>query len=186
MMSSVAAFLLALVGAGFNETYGLLQLAALAGLLVTRYRSRVVLAAFTGAVLGMALVLLAPGNAVRTAQLDLRIPIMDALRYSVQVAFRYLIDLAINAPLAAALTVCVGWFTRPLTILPRYRLRWILGTLLAGFALAVLSCFPTIWATNAVIARMYVFPALSYLIALFVLGAIFGSRRRQSQIPATN
>jgi hypothetical protein len=168
--STLLAFALGFVAAGFNEAFMALELAGLAALLLLRpCRRRQASAALLGGLVSAAIVVLAPGNDTRIAGLHQASP--SAL---VQLAPLNAVDFVTALPRSplALLTFLAGLLVggNPRKPLPVPQIA------IVAFLLAIAAVAPSVYAMELVLPRTAVIPFAILVPAVFMLAAGIGAR----------
>lgn len=149
---------LALLIGGFNESYGLVL--ALGLLLFRKWT------ALAGVLVGTALVMLAPGNAVRAEHL-VRSDLYGAVSQSALLLLEHDLSILLSAPVALLAALVVGM------AFPRRLDGRVLLTLAAGHTFPL---FTTLYATSLYAPRTLVIPTAALLGMCFVIGQQVGRR----------
>lgn len=130
--------------------------------------------ALAGAVVGVLVILAAPGNAIRAAQLPPRLPIVEAIVGSYTGALVQVIYSIAFAPGAVLLPIVAGWLVGKGK---RLRKRWLLAAwvFVAVVNLMALSLFPTVWG-QTLTERGYTTAQSLWVVMLMAWGYIAGCK----------
>jgi hypothetical protein len=168
--SPPVAALTAFVAAGFNESFMVLEIAALAAalLLAPREHRRMIAWALVAGVASAAIVALSPGNDARRDALD---PLPVAL-VPLGTLYKETALLIVALPVSLILAFMAGAGLSRQAALP-WRPRVVIGVALA-LGLAYVAMAPTVYGTNVLSGRAAMVVLLPVVVVAFFLGARLG------------
>lgn len=171
---AAAGFLLA----GFSEVLNPIFCVML---LIFWYRTRNhnYLAVIVGIALGTLIVVLAPGNAIRSATLPPRIDLISGLSNALNVTGLFLIGQALDHAPSLLLAFFVGYLC-PSKIFTSKRLRWGILSILISIGIIAFTLFVPLWFTNGLDARHFTFASFTLVLLLFTLGVLCAGSRHSS------
>lgn len=162
--------------AGFSEVFSPLFSMVLFALWV-RSRERKHIAALLGILVGLLIVLIAPGNAIRAATLPPHMPILNALQQTFKVSGLFLIGQILDHPGALLLAFCIGYLC-PLKIRIRRKLLWTEALALVSFAVIGFTLFVPLFLANGLTERHFSYASLVIVLYVGTIGALCGSTPR--------
>lgn len=173
---SALAFLASFFLAGFSEQAGLIQIMVLA-VAAWFMPSRAAVYALLGGVVGYAVVILAPGNSIRSALLDGGLPLGVALVQSAYYPLFYALRTVREHPASLAVVVLLGWVAGHGRVVWNRRLR-LLVVFLATWLVMTASLFPPLWVGGAISPRLLSLPHLALVLAFAAVGYLVSCRSR--------
>lgn len=172
-----AGFLLA----GFSEAFSPLACALLL-VMWYRTRNRMVLAVVVGLMLGMVVVAVAPGNAIRAHLLPPRSDLLKALTRLLINMAQFLGTEVFSRTPALLLAFFIGYLCPLKTAIKQPR-RWIAVLIPVSLAAMAVTVFVPLYLAGGLESRHYTFAAFILVLSLFTLGVLCAGSSRLSSSP---
>ena len=165
----IASFVLAFMAAGFSETSLAAQGALTFGLLLVTWKTPgrwISVAAFAATLIGLAVMLSAPGNDLRIAELPPRASVLSAVALSLRLAYRFIGSHVFVDGAALLLVIAVGFIG---SRIPRKTAAALAAVALGAY---VISFLPSAWMLSAGPPPRALHVSMVCLIAALFIGAL--------------